>query len=109
MSKLGVGRYLRLLSVMEIAFTALFVVPATMTLGFYYRVLLLRWCDRDQAVARSFEGQSVYPDRTALDRRFHSGSLDFFPTYIHGDVRCHTCLPNRRKSRLKNCHNRLAG
>jgi hypothetical protein len=78
MSKLGVGRYLRLLGVMEIAFAALFVVPATMKLGVYSRVLLLRRCDRDRAVARSFEGQSVYPDRTALDRRFHSGSLDFF-------------------------------
>ena len=32
MSKLGVGRYLRLLGVMEIAFAALFVVPATMKL-----------------------------------------------------------------------------
>ena len=29
-----VGRYLRLLGVMEIAFAALFVVPATMKLGF---------------------------------------------------------------------------
>src|SRR5260370_21122298 len=44
----------------------------------YSRVLLPRRCDRDRAVARSFEGQSVYPDRTALDRRFHWGSLDFF-------------------------------
>src|SRR5262245_13502653 len=34
MSKLGVGRYLRLLAVMEIAFAALFVVPTTMKLGF---------------------------------------------------------------------------
>jgi hypothetical protein len=34
MSKLGVGRYLRLLGVMEIAFAALFAVPATMKLGF---------------------------------------------------------------------------
>ena len=34
MSKLGVGRYLRLLGVTEIAFAALFVVPATMKLGF---------------------------------------------------------------------------
>src|SRR2546427_13275880 len=34
MSTLGVGRYLRLLGVMEIAFAALFVVPATMKLGF---------------------------------------------------------------------------
>ena len=33
-SKLGVGRYLRLLGVMEIVFAALFVVPATMKLGF---------------------------------------------------------------------------
>jgi hypothetical protein len=32
MSKLGVGRYLRLLGVMEIAFAALFVVRATMKL-----------------------------------------------------------------------------
>ena len=34
MSKLGVGRYLRLLGLIEIAFAALFVVPATMKLGF---------------------------------------------------------------------------
>src|ERR1700751_2236645 len=34
MSRLGVGRYLRLLGVMEIAFAALFVVPAAMKLGF---------------------------------------------------------------------------
>src|SRR5215468_4947850 len=34
MLKLGVGRYLRLLGVMEIAFAALFVVPAMMKLGF---------------------------------------------------------------------------
>jgi predicted dithiol-disulfide oxidoreductase (DUF899 family) len=44
----------------------------------YSRVLLLRGCDRDRAVARRFEGQSLCPDRTALDRRFHLGSLDFF-------------------------------
>ena len=34
MSELGVGRHVRLLGVMEIAFAALFVVPATMKLGF---------------------------------------------------------------------------
>ena len=34
MSRVGVGRYLRLLGVMEIVFAALFVVPATMKLGF---------------------------------------------------------------------------
>ena len=34
MSKLGVGRYLRLLGVMGIAFAALFVVPGTVKLGF---------------------------------------------------------------------------
>ena len=34
LSQLGVGRYLRLLGVMEIAFAALFVVPGTMKLGF---------------------------------------------------------------------------
>ena len=34
LSKVGVGRYLRLLGVMEIAFAALFVVPGTMKLGF---------------------------------------------------------------------------
>ena len=34
LSQLGVGRYLRLLGVMEIAFAAMFVVPATMKLGF---------------------------------------------------------------------------
>ena len=34
MSKLGVGPYLRLLGVMELAFAVLFVIPATMKLGF---------------------------------------------------------------------------
>jgi hypothetical protein len=34
MTRLGVGRYLRLLGVMEIAFAVLFVIPATMKLGF---------------------------------------------------------------------------
>ena len=34
MTQLGVGRYLRLLGVMEVAFAALFIVPATMKLGF---------------------------------------------------------------------------
>src|ERR1700750_3172129 len=34
MRALGVGRHLRLLGVMELAFGALFVVPATMKLGF---------------------------------------------------------------------------
>ena len=34
MSTLGVGRYLRMLGVMEIAFAALFVIPPTMKLGF---------------------------------------------------------------------------
>jgi hypothetical protein len=34
MTALGVGRYVRLLGVMEITFAALFVIPATMKLGF---------------------------------------------------------------------------
>jgi len=34
MAALGVGRYVRLLGVMELAFAALFVFPATMKLGF---------------------------------------------------------------------------
>ena len=34
MAALGVGRYLRVLGVMELAFAALFVFPATMKLGF---------------------------------------------------------------------------
>ena len=33
MAALGVGRYVRLLGVMELAFAALFVFPATMKLG----------------------------------------------------------------------------
>src|SRR5258705_1533666 len=35
MTTLGVGRYVRLLGVMELAFAALFVVPATINLGFW--------------------------------------------------------------------------
>ena len=34
MTALGVGRHVRLLGVMELAFAALFVVPTTMKLGF---------------------------------------------------------------------------
>jgi hypothetical protein len=34
MMALGVGRHVRLLGMMEVAFAALFVVPATMRLGF---------------------------------------------------------------------------
>src|SRR5712672_926298 len=34
MTALGVGRHVRMLGVMELAFAALFVVPATMKLGF---------------------------------------------------------------------------
>ena len=49
MSKFGVGRHLRLLGVMEITFAALFVVPATMKLGFI--LALLRRCDRDRTLA----------------------------------------------------------
>jgi hypothetical protein len=78
MSKVGVGRYLRLLGVMEIAFAALFVVPATMKLGFILASCYFAGANRDRAVAPRFEGQSFYPDCTALDRRFHSESLDFF-------------------------------
>jgi DoxX-like protein len=34
MSTLGVGRHIRLLGVMELVFAALFVIPATMKVGF---------------------------------------------------------------------------
>ena len=34
MTALGIGRYVRLLGVMELVFAALFVIPATMKLGF---------------------------------------------------------------------------
>jgi hypothetical protein len=34
MTSLGVGRHVRLLGVMEVAFAALFVIPATFKLGF---------------------------------------------------------------------------
>jgi len=77
MSKLGVGRYLVLLGVMEIAFAALFVVPATMKLGF-----ILASCYFAGAIATelSHDALKVNPssDRAALDWRFHSRSLDFF-------------------------------
>jgi uncharacterized membrane protein len=75
MSRVGVGRYLRLLGVMEMAFAALFVVPVTMKLGF-----ILASCYFAGAIGTelSHDVLKICPDRTALDRRFHSGSLDFF-------------------------------
>jgi hypothetical protein len=78
MSKLGVGRYLRLLGVMEISIRGVVCRASHDETRVYSHVLLLRRCDRDRAVARRIEDQSFCPDRTALDRRFHSGSLDFF-------------------------------
>jgi hypothetical protein len=45
MTALGVGRHLRLLGVMELAFAALFVVPATMKARVYSHVLLFRRSD----------------------------------------------------------------
>jgi hypothetical protein len=80
MSKVGVGRYLRLLGVMEITFATLFVVPATMKLGF-----ILASCYFAGAIATELSHDVLkvnpfYPDHTGLDRRFHSGSLEFFLT-----------------------------
>jgi len=54
MSKLGVGRYLRLLGVIEIAFAALFVVPATMKLGF-----ILASCYYAGAIATELSHESL--------------------------------------------------
>ena len=54
MSKVGVGRYLRLLGVMEIAFAALFVVPATMKLGF-----ILASCYYAGAIATELSHESL--------------------------------------------------
>jgi hypothetical protein len=46
MTSLGVGRHVRMLGVMELAFAALFVAPATMKLGF-----LLAFCYCGGAIA----------------------------------------------------------
>jgi hypothetical protein len=54
MSKLGVGRYLRLLGVIEIAFAALFVAPATMKLGF-----ILASCYYAGAIATELSHESL--------------------------------------------------
>jgi hypothetical protein len=63
---------------MEIAFAVLFVVPATMKLGF-----ILASCYFGGAIATELSNDALkvnpfIPICTALDRRFHSGSLDFF-------------------------------
>ena len=51
MTTLGVGRYLRLLGVMELMFAALFVVPVTFKPGLRARVMLFRGRDCHGAVA----------------------------------------------------------
>ena len=68
-SKLGVGRYLRLLGVMEIAFAVLFVVPTTMKLGF-----ILASCYFGGAIATelSHDFESI--------RRLHSAKQHHNPT-----------------------------
>jgi hypothetical protein len=76
MTALGVGRHVRLLGLMELAFAALFVVPATMKLGCGSRALLLRRSHRDRTVARRVEGQSLPPDRAVVDRRVHPQPID---------------------------------
>src|SRR6266436_3349551 len=76
MTTQGVGRYVRVLGVMELAFATLFV--SHIQAGVPARVLLLRGRDRDGAVARRLEGESLYPDRAALDRRLHPRPLDLF-------------------------------
>jgi len=57
MSKLGVGRYLGLLGVMEIAFAAMFVVPATMKLGF-----ILASCYFGGAIATELSHGALKPN-----------------------------------------------
>ncbi len=54
MSKLGVGRYLRLLGVIEISCATLFVVPATMKLGF-----ILASCYYAGAIATELSHESL--------------------------------------------------
>src|SRR5258708_32601121 len=54
MAALGVGRYVRLLGVMELAFAALFVFPATMKLGF-----ILASCYFGGAIAPRLSPHSV--------------------------------------------------
>jgi hypothetical protein len=51
MTALGVGRHLRLLGVMELAFAALFVVPATMKVGFLLASCYFAGANRHGAVA----------------------------------------------------------
>ena len=76
MSKLGVGRYLRPLGVMEIAFAAMFVVPATMKLGF-----ILAPCYFAGAIATELSRDALkvnpFVPIVLLWIGFHSGSLDF--------------------------------
>ena len=57
MTALGVGQHLRLLGVMELAFAALFVVPATMKLGF-----LLASCYFGGAIATELSHDALKPN-----------------------------------------------
>src|SRR5882762_6601471 len=67
MTTLGVGRYVRLLGVMELAFAALFVVPATMKLGF-----VLASCYFGGAIATELSHDALRPIRSF--RSWCSGS-----------------------------------
>ena len=54
MTTLGVGRYVRWLGVMEVAFAALFVIPATFKLGF-----LLASCYFGGAIATELSHEAL--------------------------------------------------
>lgn len=64
LTELGVGRYVRMLSVMEVAFAALFVIPATFKLGF-----ILESCYQAGATARSFSEQNDTGNQATSTRR----------------------------------------
>jgi hypothetical protein len=81
MTALGVGRHLRLLGIMELVFAALFVVPATMKLGFIHS------CKRAGALVRTVPSR---PDRagrlpTADDSAARRGSGRRFPNLVSNE------------------------
>src|SRR5258707_9728670 len=62
MAALGVGRYVRLLGVMELVFAALFVFPATMKLGFILTSCYFSWGIATLRSQRTLQANLLFPN-----------------------------------------------
>src|SRR5258706_9530200 len=78
MTALGVGRHVRLLGVMELAFAALFVVPATMKVGFLLASCYFGGATSTELSPDALKTNPFLPILLLLIRAFVPGRSFFF-------------------------------